>query len=157
MADPIVTANAGSGGASFAVDLDSSSYVHPLAKIEWGVQGTQIQTADVTGARLPTKPIGPSGAFQDASGTAGGSYADFTALASNSNRQHLLVWNDIRSPGPIAIQWGSAAGSGGEPTSGAYLLAPGASYEMKNPGFVSTDAIHLAAETSGTIYGVKWA
>jgi hypothetical protein len=49
-----VTANAGSGGASFATD-DIAGVHYPRSKVVWGPDGTANDTDDASGKRLPVK------------------------------------------------------------------------------------------------------
>lgn len=56
------TANAGSGGSTFASD-DISSVQHPRVKVEWGVDGTAVDTS-VTNP-MPTQVVGQASGGTD--------------------------------------------------------------------------------------------
>lgn len=56
MADTTVTANAGSGGASFVVDNDGSGNPWPYAKLAFGGSGTQTRVSAANPLPVSTQP-----------------------------------------------------------------------------------------------------
>lgn len=93
-----VTANAGSGGATFATDDDGTAH-HPYTKIEWGADNTQtkvdtgtgampVQGADAENAAVTANPVLAAGRYDSSARTLGdGDVGSFALSASG----HVIV------------------------------------------------------------------
>lgn len=93
-----VTANAGSGGATFATDYDATAH-HPYTKMEWGADNTQtkvdtgtgalpVQGADAENAAVTANPVLAAGRYDSSARTLGdGDVGSFALSASG----HVIV------------------------------------------------------------------
>jgi hypothetical protein len=110
MADTNVVANAGAGGAKFAVDADALSVNWPYSKLVWGPGGTQTEVDDAANKRIPIKlaevgsvtvPVSaaslplPTGAAADATLTGGSAVSIIKSGTKGTSTAALLTSNPI--------------------------------------------------------------
>jgi hypothetical protein len=105
-----VTANAGTGGSTFATD-DISGVHYPRSKVVWGSDGVATDTADSGGSRLPVKvgdalPAGTNNIGDVDVLTMPGVVGDVAHDASDSGNP-LKIGGVARTTDPTAV---SAAG-----------------------------------------------
>jgi hypothetical protein len=91
----------------------------------------------------------PRGILTDYSGSITTGGASQLAVAANNSRQYLLVQNI--SDADLWLNFGAAAAA----DSTSVLLSPKGSYEMVEPGFVSTEAIYVIGATTAKKFVVK--
>jgi len=152
LADNVI-ANAGAGGATFATDNKGGTEHWPITKVGYGTRDTNYNLVDDSdGNRLPTKPIGPIGAFTDAHAAIATGGLDQQLLAA-ATRKILMIWNPPTETELLYVNFGAAAAADNT----SIPLEPGSMIEMQSPGFVSNEAVHVIAATAGHKVGCKWA
>lgn len=152
MADNVI-ANAGAGGATFATDNKGGTEHWPINKLGFGARDTiYVIVDDSDGNRLPTKPIGPHGAYTDAAALITGGGTSQTLLAAGT-RNKVVIWNPVTETEPIFINFTSAASGSG---AGSIPLEPGSMWIEQSPSPVTNEAITVVAATTGHKVGCKW-
>ncbi len=117
-------------------------------------QDTVPLQLDSAGNLFINEAVGPTrrGTLTDRSGTVATGGVSQTLAVANANRNYLLIENPTNATEPLYINFTNAAAVGG---SSSISLAPGGSFTMIAPAFVSTELVTVTATTTGHAFTSK--